>query len=377
MNSKAYVTDAARLAPLLRLPVLYEQPMAAIEKGSRDGIFVGSTHFLPYFLDFEVLMNPHVFVCGITGSGKTYLMKNLMLKLYAIMGSLVIAIDFTGEYKGFVVLVGEESVPPDSVLAAIGRKGKGIIHVDLSGVAGERNKVRAADALLAGIAESMRCEDGLGRRRVFIMLDEAWKLLRESRSLETILREGRKYLHGLVFSSQLMEDVDLAMLSNAATVFAFRLQNSQSLDGLAKNYDLHGCEIDRIQNLNVGSCTVLQTNASNRRGIYFIKRVEGLEVERFFKIFTGGSMEMEIQKKRFDSEIKGMCGFECASKILRGVEETGYVALDALIGELMECGADRKSILASLRSMGVGDRDIADAFAIAVAREADGYGKDK
>ena len=112
MNARSYVSDAARLAPLMRLPQLYEQSLPAVEKGAREGVFIGSTRFLPYFLDFGVLMNPHVFVCGITGSGKTYLMKGLMLKLCAIMGSLVIAIDFTGEYRGFAELAGEESVTP-------------------------------------------------------------------------------------------------------------------------------------------------------------------------------------------------------------------------------------------------------------------------
>ena len=117
---------------------------------------------------------------------------------------------------------------------------RGIVHVDLSGIPSEPNKVRAAEGILAGIAENMRRADGLEGRRVFVMLDEAWKLLRESRALETILREGRKYRHGLIFSSQLVEDVDLALLSNAATLFAFRLQNSQSLERLARNYNLAG-----------------------------------------------------------------------------------------------------------------------------------------
>ncbi len=371
MNAKSYVTDAARLAPLMCIPVLYEQRMDAVERGSTGGVFIGCTRFLPYFLDFDVLMNPHVFVCGITGSGKTYLMRNLMLKLYAIMGSLVIAIDFTGEYKDFAELVGEESVPPTEVAAAVEVRSKGIVHVDLSGTAGEAKKVGIADGILMGIAANMRRVDNLEGRRVFIMLDEAWKLLRESKSLEIILREGRKYRHGLIFSSQLIEDVDLALLSNAATLFAFRLQNSQSLERLARNYNMRDCEIERIQNMNTGSCAVLQTNASNRRGMFFVERVVGVEIERFFRIIASGSMEMEVQKRKFETEIKSLCGFERASKILRNAEEAGYVELDGLIGELIRSGADRRRILASLRGLGLRDNDLADAFALAVSYLAD------
>ncbi len=128
-------------------------------------------------------------------------------------------------------------------MAIVESRSKGIVHFDLSGITSEASKVGVADGILRGIAGNMRRSDNLCGKRVFIMLDEAWKLLAESNSLETILREGRKYRHGLIFSSQLMEDVDLALLSNAATLFAFRLQNSQSLERLARNYNLRACEI--------------------------------------------------------------------------------------------------------------------------------------
>lgn len=376
MSAKPYNSDAARLAPLMSIPVFYEQRMDAIEKGAKEGIFIGYTRFLPYFLDFDVLMNPHVFVCGITGSGKTYLMKSLMLKLYAIMDSLVIVIDFTGEYKCFVELVGENSAQPEDAMAIVESRSKGIVHFDLSGITSEAGKVGVADGILRGIAGSMRRSDNLCGKRVFIMLDEAWKLLAESNSLETILREGRKYRHGLIFSSQLMEDVDLALLSNAATLFAFRLQNSQSLERLARNYNLRACETERIQNLNTGSCAVLQTNASNRRGLFFIGRVAGIEVERFFKIIASGSMEMEVRKRKFEAELKSLCGFEHASRILRNAEEAGYVELCGLIVDLITAGADRRRVLSSLRGLGLKDNDLADAFALAVSRLADYDGKE-
>ena len=100
-----------------------------------------------------------------------------------------------------------------------------------------------------------------------------------------------------------------------------------------------------------------------------------MEVERFLRVIASGKMEMEVQKSRFEAEIKGLCGFERASKILRNVEEAGCVELDGLIGKLIGSGADRRQILESLRRLGLRDSDIADAFAIAISCQVDGNGK--
>jgi hypothetical protein len=109
--------------------------------------------------------------------------------------------------------------------------------------------------------------------------------------------------------------------------------------------------------------------------MFFIRKVAGVEVERFFRIVTSGSMELEVRKGSFETEIKRICSQESAARILRSVEESGYAELDALIVDLIDAGADRRSVLASLRSMGMGDKDIAEAFAIAVSRTADEDGK--
>ena len=134
-------------------------------KNSKAGVFVGNAHFLPCFLNVEPLMNPHICICGVTGSGKTYLMKSLMLRLSVMMDSLVVVIDFTGEYRGFVELVGLRSAAPEDFPKEIGDRSKGIIHFDLGGMKRERDKVDAADKILGRISEEMRDFSKAGGRR--------------------------------------------------------------------------------------------------------------------------------------------------------------------------------------------------------------------
>lgn len=336
-------------------------------KNAKEGIFVGRTHLLPCFLNLEQAMNPHVFVCGVTGSGKTYLMKSLMLRLSIMGDALVVIIDFTGEYRSFIEFVGFKSAALEKLLEEIEMRTSGIVHADLGGIKTESEKVSAADRILARISEEMRNLGKTRNRRVFIILDEAWKLLRNSKPLETILREGRKYRHGLIFSSQLMEDIDMSMLSNAATLFVFRLQNRQGLERLAKNYNMGDGEISRIQNQEVGGCAVVQVNASNKRSLLFVEKVVGITPEMFLRLQAGGLMEIEISRRKFELELGSICNSAQLSNILHRAEETGHIEIAELIKELIESGIDRRRILAALRRMGVRDGDIADAFAFAVS----------
>ncbi|MEM3638846.1 MAG: DUF87 domain-containing protein, partial [Candidatus Micrarchaeaceae archaeon] len=83
--------------------------LAAAE--SKSGIYIGNTiaRSLPYFLDFGSLLNPHIFIFGVTGSGKSYMMKSLVLKFSSIMGAAIVIIDFTGEYEKFAEFISAKS----------------------------------------------------------------------------------------------------------------------------------------------------------------------------------------------------------------------------------------------------------------------------
>lgn len=185
--------------------------------------------------------------------------------------------------------------------------------------------------------------------------------------MHTILREGRKYKHGLIFSSQLVEDMDFAMLSNAATLFVFRLQNKQGLDRLAKNYNLSERHVELIQKLGVGSCAVIQSNSSGKRDFFIIEKVHGIEIEEFTRILIGGKMHMEIAKSKFERVMKNVCEAEVLSRITAMNVQRGSLELSELIVLLLRSGVKSRGILAALRHLGLDEDSIADSFAVAVS----------
>ncbi len=63
-------------------------------------IYIGKTaiYKTPFFLDLNSAVNPHLVAVGMSGSGKTFFLKSLMIKENIINGSNVLIIDWSGEY---------------------------------------------------------------------------------------------------------------------------------------------------------------------------------------------------------------------------------------------------------------------------------------
>ncbi|MDE1873700.1 MAG: DUF87 domain-containing protein [Candidatus Micrarchaeota archaeon] len=355
-------------ADLIRFPDTGAQGTARAIESARSGVLIGGTRGLPYFLDLNNAVNPHVFVCGITGSGKTYLMRSLMLKLAQIAGATIVLVDFTGEYKAFVDQAGEERADPKLADSLLAKKVSGIVYINLADSGNQRIRASIADDVLTSMIEGMRMRAANGKR-VYIMLDEAWKLLERSKALQTLLREGRKYGYGLIFSSQLVEDVDLAMLSNAATLFIFRLQNRQGLSRLAANYGLRSGQVETIQGLGVGSCAALQTLVSGKREFCLIKNVHGIMLDDIVRLNAGGATRHEMARSKLEEAVCEACSEGDAQEALRAGGRNGYVDLSALIAFLLGRGANRRRLLAALRKLGIGEDELADSFAAAVASQ--------
>lgn len=84
-----------------------------------DGIYIGKTRWLnvPVFWDYTKLINSHIAIVGITGSGKSYLVKTFLTRAALIWNSNAIILDWTGEYNkwvrqagGTVISLGKESL---------------------------------------------------------------------------------------------------------------------------------------------------------------------------------------------------------------------------------------------------------------------------
>jgi len=96
-----YTRDLAPRMPLVHPP---EPEPDLLISDVRKGIYVGKTRFLkvPVFWDFRRVINPHIAICGITGSGKSYLVKTFLTRAALIWNSNAIILDWVGEYDRWV-----------------------------------------------------------------------------------------------------------------------------------------------------------------------------------------------------------------------------------------------------------------------------------
>lgn len=84
-----------------------------------EGIYVGKTRWLnvPVFWNYNKLINSHIAIVGITGAGKSYLVKTFLTRAALVWNSNAIILDWTGEYNrwvrqagGRVITLGKESL---------------------------------------------------------------------------------------------------------------------------------------------------------------------------------------------------------------------------------------------------------------------------
>ncbi len=85
-----------------------EPPAHVLFKDPTKTIYLGRTEFLnvPVYWDFRQITNPHIAIVGITGSGKSYLIKTFLLRASFVWKSNAIIIDWAGEYRDWVMETG-------------------------------------------------------------------------------------------------------------------------------------------------------------------------------------------------------------------------------------------------------------------------------
>jgi len=85
-----------------------EPPGEVLFKDPSKSIYVGRTAILhsPFYWSFEDVTNPHIAICGITGSGKSYWIKTYLMRASFVWNSNALIIDWAGEYKDWVLQTG-------------------------------------------------------------------------------------------------------------------------------------------------------------------------------------------------------------------------------------------------------------------------------
>ena len=73
-----------------------------------EGVYIGRTRFLrtPVFWNPSKMINPHIAVIGITGSGKSYTVKTFLTRASLIWNTNAIILDWVGEYEKWVKQAG-------------------------------------------------------------------------------------------------------------------------------------------------------------------------------------------------------------------------------------------------------------------------------
>jgi len=117
--------DVSKRAFLSRPP---EPPAWVLLNDPFQSIYIGTTKIfkIPFSWSFLNLTNPHICVVGITGSGKSYFIKTLLIRASYIWNSNAIIIDWAGEYKAWVKQSG-------GIVVSLG-KGDYLNILDLSGM---------------------------------------------------------------------------------------------------------------------------------------------------------------------------------------------------------------------------------------------------
>ncbi len=345
------------------------------------GVYVGrtATYSLPFMLCGDSLVNPHIAIIGMTGSGKTFMLKSVIVRTAMYSGRTVFVLDWNGEYADLIGAFGGESVRVDSDMSLkkaanmLKRMLQGaaarpvpafrIASVDLSAASSVEDRQAYARQLLESMALLMVHKKISEKVQSLVVLDEAWKLVGAA-SLASMFREGRKYGIGIIVSTQLGRDITNEIISNSATIVMFKLQNSEDFRMLLDSAVISDADVGVISALPVGSCMVMQRYRHS--GTLFksvVSHIEGL-VGRGCTLKFGDKMKSYVAQSTFERLTKAAFRQEHYNEISRFVWQGAHnIDLVLFIRLLMRLGLHRPAIVTYLRSLGIDDIAIISAYA--------------
>ena len=337
-------------------------PMSEPKSAFLEGMYIGRTanYRQPFFLNVSDLLNPHMAVVGMSGSGKSYLLKGLVSRAQAYGGCGIIIIDWSGEYEGIAGDLGFGDLPPCADPGAFDIRGAYIAR--LSRIRDIPARTETALSALRSLSRFLLASPPGGGLKAFIIMDEAWKVLGGS-ELSWFYREGRKYGIGVISATQMVGDIDNEIMANSSTIILFRLRRRNDFAPLINANLISEGDAERLSSLDIGSCMVLLAYGGRAdSGKFFIGRVEG-PCQSWYSI-DGGIMQLAISGKRFKDATGALgIGGDAKASIIRAVEMNGNrIDLQSLVRLLCDADAERCDVVAYLREIGFDDRTILESY---------------
>lgn len=335
-----------------------------------NGLYLGKTRIysLPFFLDLDALVSPHVAVVGMTGSGKSYLMKSLLVRAALAGGIGVMVLDWSGEYSDVVSSYGDghkcsiRDSATDLVNAALAGSHR-VTGFDLSGIGGRDGRKMMARVILSATVDALSRRERTDRIRHIVLLDEAWKVVGGG-EVEALFREARKYGISIFAASQGASEVAGEIMANASCIIAFRMQSDADFSSLRKSEIICEGDIATVSSLDVGACLVVMKfkDSAGLPSRVVIDRVHGA-FERRVVTIADGDMEFDVSAGKLEEETMRLSEDErVRTGVYAFIGGGKELDLTAFIGTLRKLGLGRAEIVTYMRRLGVGDICIAKAY---------------
>ncbi len=254
----------------------------------------------------------------------------------------------------------------------------GLVCIDLHGLPSEEMRSLAGLTILQYIKELMRAEgmseEGNKHVRLFVVLDEAWKIAQDERSdVIAIVREGRKYNFSLVIATQNPTDMHKTIFSNIGSVFVLRLILKEFRDYVRNSIGYSDFVDNEISRFGVGDAAVNMIFAERQSKVmtFLMEKIDGEEPLLRYTI-RGGDMNIEIEREQLVRMLYELGLNEGQVSLLKAEFEKGDGALDGeqLVAVLEKFGYAKPSIISFLRQLGIDDKNLIRVFSLVKMRRA-------
>jgi len=250
----------------------------------------------------------------------------------------------------------------------LGKLLSGLVCVDLHSLPQESLRSLAGLAILQFVKEKMRAESyqSGGRPRLFVVVDEAWKIASDERSdVISIVREGRKYGFGLIVASQNPTDVHKSIFASAGTTCCFRLTLAAEREYVRSSLTYSDFLEEASHNLAVGQALVhleFAVPLACPRN-FILEKVDGEPLQTAARL-AGGGMDITIEKDALARKLlsSGLAEKQCA--LLMSEFERRNFTMDAadFVEAFERFGHGRAATISLLRELGADERDMLQLF---------------